>query len=75
MRFIRRQFIGNEPFAVLLVMTLLNQRHRQTIDERLRRNRSFSHWCVQEVPESVTHRYGIIDPLEKESSLRGKTIC
>ena len=21
---------------------------------------------VQEVPESVTHRYGIIDPLEKE---------
>ena len=30
---------------------------------------------VQEVPESVTHRYGIIDPLERRPSLRGKTIC
>ena len=47
-------------------MTLLNQRHdHQTIDERLRRNRSFSHWCSRST-RGVTHRYGIIDPLEKE---------
>ena len=30
---------------------------------------------VQEVPESVTHRYGIIDPLEKKAVVTSKTIC
>ncbi|PTI74759.1 UTP--glucose-1-phosphate uridylyltransferase [Staphylococcus succinus] len=61
-----KQFIGNEPFAVLLgddivesttpaIKQLMNV-HEETGNSVI---------GVQEVPESETHRYGIIDPLEK----------
>lgn len=62
-----RQFIGNEPFAVLLgddivesdlpaikqLMNVYDETGKSVIG-------------VQEVAEEDTHRYGIIDPLEKE---------
>ena len=65
-----RQFIGNEPFAVLLgddivesetpaikqLMVVYDETGKSVIG-------------VQEVAEEDTHRYGIIDPLEK-SGLR-----
>ena len=48
-----RQFIGNEPFAVLLGDDIVESEtpYHQTIDERLRRNRSFSHWCSRSTRE------------------------
>ncbi|MCM3179013.1 UTP--glucose-1-phosphate uridylyltransferase GalU [Cytobacillus horneckiae] len=65
-----RNFIGNEPFAVLLgddivqsdmpcVQQLINQ-YEETKSAII---------GVQQVPENETHRYGIIDPLEKDGRL------
>ncbi|ALC88729.1 UTP--glucose-1-phosphate uridylyltransferase [Bacillus sp. FJAT-18017] len=61
-----RNFIGDEPFAVLLgddivqaevpcLKQLMNQ-YDQTLSSVI---------GVQRVPESETHRYGIIDPIEE----------
>lgn len=61
-----RNFIGNEPFAVLLgddivqaevpcLKQLINQ-YNETLSSVI---------GVQRVPESETHRYGVIDPLEE----------
>ncbi len=61
-----RNFIGNEPFAVLLgddivqaeipcLKQLINQ-YEQTLSSVI---------GVQEVPDNQTNRYGIIDPSEK----------
>ena len=61
-----RNFIGDEPFAVLLgddivqaetpcLKQLINQ-YEQTLSSVI---------GVQKVPDNETHRYGIIDPLEQ----------
>ncbi|WP_409272454.1 UTP--glucose-1-phosphate uridylyltransferase GalU [Neobacillus sp. SCS-31] len=61
-----RNFIGNEPFAVLLgddivqaevpcLKQLINQ-YNETLSSVI---------GVQRVPETETHRYGVIDPLEE----------
>ncbi|RDU37958.1 UTP--glucose-1-phosphate uridylyltransferase [Neobacillus piezotolerans] len=63
-----RNFIGNEPFAVLLgddivqaevpcLKQLINQ-YNETLSSVI---------GVQRVPESETYRYGIIDPLEEHN--------
>ncbi|HCV8159012.1 TPA: UTP--glucose-1-phosphate uridylyltransferase GalU [Staphylococcus aureus] len=61
-----RQFIGNEPFAVLLGDDIVEsevQAVKQLID--VYEETGHSVIGVQEVPEADTHRYGIIDPLTK----------
>ncbi|HCZ2605039.1 TPA: UTP--glucose-1-phosphate uridylyltransferase GalU [Staphylococcus aureus] len=61
-----RQFIGNEPFAVLLGDDIVESEVpavKQLID--VYEETGHSVIGVQEVPESDTHRYGIIDPLTK----------
>lgn len=61
-----RQFIGNEPFAVLLGGDIVESKIpaiKQLIDVYEETGNSVI--GVQEVPKSVTHRYGIIDPLDK----------
>lgn len=61
-----RQFIGNEPFAVLLGDDIVESEVpavKQLIDVYEETGRSVI--GVQEVPEADTHRYGIIDPLTK----------
>ncbi|HDH5039918.1 TPA: UTP--glucose-1-phosphate uridylyltransferase GalU [Staphylococcus aureus] len=61
-----RQFIGNEPFAVLLGDDIVESEVpavKQLID--VYEERGHSVIGVQEVPEADTHRYGIIDPLTK----------
>ncbi|MCI2888810.1 UTP--glucose-1-phosphate uridylyltransferase [Staphylococcus hominis] len=61
-----RQFIGNEPFAVLLGDDIVESKIpaiKQLIDVYEETGNSVI--GVQEVPKSVTHRYGIIDPLDK----------
>ena len=61
-----RNFIGNEPFAVLLgddivqsetpcLQQLMNE-YEETLSSVI---------GVQTVPENETHRYGIIDPLQR----------
>lgn len=59
-----RNFIGNEPFAVLLGDDIVQANIpclRQLINEY---EQTFSSVIgVQQVPEAETHRYGIIDPL------------
>lgn len=61
-----RKFIGNEPFAVLLGDDIVQAETpclKQLIDEY---NQTLSSVIgVQTVPESETHRYGIIDPSEQ----------
>ena len=62
-----RKFIGNEPFAVLLGDDIVQAKTpclRQLMDEYEKTLSSVI--GVQTVPESETHRYGIIDPLEQE---------
>lgn len=60
-------FIGNEPFAVLLGDDIVQSETpclRQLIDQY---EETFSSVIgVQQVPGSETHRYGIIDPLTQE---------
>ncbi|UVJ00019.1 UTP--glucose-1-phosphate uridylyltransferase GalU [Staphylococcus aureus] len=61
-----RQFIGNEPFAVLLgddIVESVVPAVKQLID--VYEETGHSVIGVQEVPEADTHRYGIIDPLTK----------
>ncbi|MFN2744476.1 MULTISPECIES: UTP--glucose-1-phosphate uridylyltransferase GalU [Bacillus] len=62
-----RNFIGNEPFAVLLGDDIVQAETpglRQLMDEYDKTLSSII--GVQQVPEDETHRYGIIDPLTKE---------
>lgn len=63
-----RQFIGNEPFAVLLGDDIVES-ETPAIKQLMNVYEETGHSVigVQEVPESVTHRYGIIDPLEKKA--------
>lgn len=65
-----RNFIGDEPFAVLLGDDIVQHEKpclKQMIDEY---SETFSSIIgVQEVPEDETHRYGIIDPLTKDGRL------
>ncbi|WP_108947451.1 UTP--glucose-1-phosphate uridylyltransferase GalU [Staphylococcus aureus] len=61
-----RQFIGNEPFAVLLGDDIVESEVpavKQLID--VYEETGHSVIGIQEVPEADTHRYGIIDPLTK----------
>ena len=61
-----RQFIGNEPFAVLLGDDIVESEVpavKQLID--VYEETGHSVIGVQEVREADTHRYGIIDPLTK----------
>lgn len=61
-----RQFIGNEPFAVLLGDDIVESEVpavKQLMD--VYEETGHSVIGVQEVPEADTHRYGIIDPLTK----------
>lgn len=61
-----RQFIGNEPFAVLSGDDIVESEVpavKQLID--VYEETGHSVIGVQEVPEADTHRYGIIDPLTK----------
>ena len=61
-----RKFIGNEPFAVLLGDDIVQAETpclKQLIDEY---NQTLTSVIgVQTVPDSETHRYGIIDPSEQ----------
>ncbi len=59
-----RQFIGNEPFAVLLGDDIVESEVpavKQLID--VYEETGHSVIGVQEVPEADTHRYGIILPI------------
>jgi UTP--glucose-1-phosphate uridylyltransferase len=59
-----RNFIGDEPFAVLLGDDIVQSKTpclRQLIEEYEATHSSVI--GVQQVPENETHRYGIIDPL------------
>lgn len=61
-----RKFIGDEPFAVLLGDDIVQADKpclRQLIDEYEQTQASVI--GVQTVPDSETHRYGIIDPIEQ----------
>ncbi|WP_436860077.1 UTP--glucose-1-phosphate uridylyltransferase GalU [Staphylococcus caeli] len=61
-----RQFIGDEPFAVLLGDDIVESEKpaiKQLMDAYEETGKSVI--GVQEVDEANTHRYGIIDPLEK----------
>ncbi|MGP4072283.1 UTP--glucose-1-phosphate uridylyltransferase GalU [Piscibacillus sp. B03] len=65
-----RKFIGNEPFAVLLGDDIVQSETpglKQLINQYNETDRSII--GVQTVPEGETNRYGIIDPLNKNSSL------
>ncbi|ALC82531.1 MULTISPECIES: UTP--glucose-1-phosphate uridylyltransferase GalU [Bacillus] len=62
-----RNFIGDEPFAVLLGDDIVQAKKpclRQLMDEY--ENTLSSVIGVQQVPENATNRYGIIDPLTNE---------
>jgi UTP--glucose-1-phosphate uridylyltransferase len=65
-----RKFIGDEPFAVLLGDDIVQAEKpclAQLMDEY---NKRFSSIIgVKRVPDSETHRYGIIDPLESEGRI------
>ncbi|MFD1363688.1 UTP--glucose-1-phosphate uridylyltransferase GalU [Lentibacillus salinarum] len=59
-----KKFVGDEPFAVLLGDDIVQSQKpclKQLIDEYDATNSSVI--GVQQVPESDTHRYGIIDPV------------
>lgn len=61
-----RNFIGNEPFAVLLgddIVVSETPCIRQLINQFEINNSSII--GVQKVPSNETHRYGIIDPIEQ----------
>lgn len=65
-----RNFIGDEPFAVLLGDDIVQHEEpglKQLINQY---NETLSSIIgVQEVPNDETHRYGIIDPLTSEGRL------
>lgn len=60
-----RNFIGNEPFAVLLGDDIV-QAETPCLKQLMNQyDRTLSSVIgVQQVPETETHRYGVIDPLE-----------
>lgn len=62
-----RNFIGDEPFAVLLGDDIVES-HRPCLRQLIEQyeNTHSSVIGVQRVSEEDTHRYGIIDPLSKE---------
>ncbi|WJE15264.1 UTP--glucose-1-phosphate uridylyltransferase GalU [Halobacillus sp. ACCC02827] len=65
-----RKFIGNEPFAVLLGDDIIRSEEpglKQLIDQYDKTRSSVI--GVQQVPDNQTHRYGIIDPENKEDRL------
>jgi len=65
-----RKFIGDEPFAVLLGDDIVEADTpclKQLINEYERTRSSVI--GVQTVTDDQTHRYGIIDPLEKDGNL------
>ncbi|MGK9044263.1 UTP--glucose-1-phosphate uridylyltransferase GalU [Mammaliicoccus vitulinus] len=65
-----KQFIGNEPFAVLLgddIVESDNPAIKQLMDQYEETGKSVI--GVQTVPESETHRYGIIAPKSQEARL------
>lgn len=65
-----KQFIGNEPFAVLLGDDIVESETpaiRQLMDIYEEKKKSVI--GVQTVKDSETHRYGIISPKSKENSL------
>ncbi|MDR9833370.1 UTP--glucose-1-phosphate uridylyltransferase GalU [Staphylococcus coagulans] len=65
-----KQFIGNEPFAVLLGDDIVESDTpaiQQLIEKYDRTGKSVI--GVQEVPEQETHRYGIVDPKSKDNRL------
>lgn len=65
-----RNFIGNEPFAVLLGDDIVQSEipcTRQLIEQFERTGHSII--GVQAVSPDQTHRYGILDPLEKRERL------
>ncbi|WP_049383175.1 UTP--glucose-1-phosphate uridylyltransferase GalU [Staphylococcus epidermidis] len=64
-----KQFIGNEPFAVLLGDDIVES-DTPAIKQLMAVYEETGHSVigVQEVPESDTHRYGVIDPSAKEGS-------
>ncbi|WP_040204268.1 UTP--glucose-1-phosphate uridylyltransferase GalU [Neobacillus jeddahensis] len=65
-----RNFIGDEPFAVLLGDDIVQSDTpclKQLIDQY---ESTFSSIIgVQHVPENETHRYGIVDPMEQDGRL------
>lgn len=64
-----RKFIGNEPFAVLLGDDIVQAETpclRQLMDQYEATQSSVI--GVQTVPETETHRYGVIDPLAQKGS-------
>jgi UTP--glucose-1-phosphate uridylyltransferase len=67
-----RKFIGDEPFAVLLGDDIVQAEKpclKQLIEQYETTGSSII--GVQEVPESETSRYGIIDPISKDNRLYG----
>ncbi len=65
-----KQFIGNEPFAVLLgddIVESDNPAIKQLMEQYESTGKSVI--GVQTVPESETHRYGIIDPNSQDGRL------
>lgn len=65
-----RKFIGDEPFAVLLgddIVVAETPGLKQLIDKYNKTGKSVV--GVQQVEESETDRYGIVDPLEKDERL------
>ncbi|MCD5142258.1 UTP--glucose-1-phosphate uridylyltransferase GalU [Mammaliicoccus sciuri] len=65
-----KQFIGNEPFAVLLgddIVESDNPAIKQLMEQYEATGKSVI--GVQTVPESETHRYGIIDPNSQDDRL------
>ncbi|MDX1805955.1 MAG: UTP--glucose-1-phosphate uridylyltransferase GalU [Paenisporosarcina sp.] len=65
-----RKFIGDEPFAVLLGDDIVDSEIpclKQLIDNY--EDTGSSVIGVMEVPESETHNYGVIDPIEQDGSL------
>ncbi|MEB6341999.1 MULTISPECIES: UTP--glucose-1-phosphate uridylyltransferase GalU [Mammaliicoccus] len=65
-----KQFIGNEPFAVLLgddIVESDNPAIKQLMEQYEATGKSVI--GVQTVPETETHRYGIIEPKSQEERL------
>ncbi|HHU6751430.1 TPA: UTP--glucose-1-phosphate uridylyltransferase GalU [Staphylococcus pseudintermedius] len=65
-----KQFIGDEPFAVLLGDDIVESETpaiQQLMQEYERTGKSVI--GVQEVPEHETHRYGIVDPKNQQERL------
>lgn len=65
-----KQFIGNEPFAVLLGADIVQADKpaiKQLMEQYEKTGKSIV--GVQTVPESQTHRYGIVNPDSQENNL------